>query len=65
MCIYMYINIPHIFSLLTSLIFTCLLYNLQANIDVTQIYIDDILTILPSIAISFYYAKGVKWNVDH
>ena len=47
MCIYMYINIPHIFSLLTSLIFTCLLYNLQANIDVTQIYIDDILTILP------------------
>ena len=50
-CIYIYIffqrNKSTTYIISTTLSFTYLLYDLQVNIDVTQVFTDDILTILP------------------
>ena len=50
-CIYIHIffqrNKSTTYIISTTLSFTYLLYDLQVNIDVTQIFTNDILTILP------------------
>ena len=50
-CIYIHIffqrNKSTTYIISTTLSFTYLLYDLQVNIDVTQVFTDDILTILP------------------
>ena len=45
--IYIFVQEKYITYIHTALGYTYLLYNLQVNIEFTQIFNDDILTILP------------------